>query len=111
MYLSIRLKQDPDPLNETTGVAVDAADALFNITNYHVRDILVAGLVEVVWSKYHWYCEGTACDRLSFFEPTTQIPTLARSTTRLWDHRWLDIALGAGYWTAPSLKLGNVTAT
>ena len=48
-----------------------------------VRDIPVAGPVDVFWSKYRWYCEEPACDRLSFFESTTQIPRRARSTSRL----------------------------
>jgi hypothetical protein len=28
-----------------------------------LRDIPVAGPVEVLWSKYRWYCEEPACDR------------------------------------------------
>jgi transposase len=51
-----------------------------------IRDIPVAGPVEVLWSKYRWHCEETACDRLSFFESTTQVPRRARSTGRLRDH-------------------------
>jgi hypothetical protein len=51
-----------------------------------LRDIPVAGPVEVIWSKYRWYCEETACDRLSFFESMTQVPRRARSTGRLRDH-------------------------
>lgn len=30
----------------------------------------VAGAVEVLLSKYRWYCEEPACARLSFFEST-----------------------------------------
>jgi transposase len=51
-----------------------------------IRDIPVAGAVEVLWSKYRWYCEEPACDRLSFFESTAQVPRRARSTARLRDH-------------------------
>ena len=51
-----------------------------------LRDIPVAGPVEVLWSKYRWYCEEPACDRLSFFESTAQVPRRARSTGRLRDH-------------------------
>jgi len=51
-----------------------------------LRDIPVAGPVEVIWSKYRWYCEESACDRLSFFEATPQVPRRARSTGRLRDH-------------------------
>ncbi|WP_251046932.1 transposase family protein [Arthrobacter sp. ISL-85] len=50
-----------------------------------LRDIPVAGPVEVLWSKYRWYCEEPACDRLSFFESTPQVPHRARSTRRLRD--------------------------
>ena len=45
-----------------------------------LRDIPVAGPVDVLWSKYRWYCEEPACDRLSFFESTPQVPRRARST-------------------------------
>uniref|UniRef100_UPI0019699BA2 transposase n=1 Tax=Arthrobacter celericrescens TaxID=2320851 RepID=UPI0019699BA2 len=50
-----------------------------------IRDIPIAGAVEVLWSKYRWYCEEAACDRLSFFESTAQVPARARSTARLRD--------------------------
>lgn len=50
-----------------------------------IRDIPVAGPVEVLWSKYRWYCEEPACGRLSFFESTAQVPRRARSTGRLRD--------------------------
>ncbi|WP_426996755.1 ISL3 family transposase [Pseudarthrobacter sp. N5] len=50
-----------------------------------IRDIPVAGTVDVFWSKYRWYCEEPACERLSFFESTTQVPRRARSTGRLRD--------------------------
>ena len=39
-----------------------------------IRDIPVAGAVEVLWSKYRWHCEERACPRLSFFESTAQVP-------------------------------------
>ena len=38
-----------------------------------IRDIPVAGAVEVLWSKYRWFCGEPACDRLSFFESTAQV--------------------------------------
>ena len=46
-----------------------------------IRDIPVAGAVELLWSKYRWYCEERACPRLSFFESTTQVPRRARSVS------------------------------
>ncbi|MDP9982277.1 transposase [Pseudarthrobacter oxydans] len=51
-----------------------------------IRDIPVAGAVEVLWSKYRWHCEEPKCARLSFFESTAQVPRRARSTGRLRDH-------------------------
>jgi transposase len=50
-----------------------------------LRDIPVAGPVDVLWSKYRWYCDEPVCDRLSFFESTPQVPRRARSTGRLRD--------------------------
>ncbi|MGO4250541.1 ISL3 family transposase [Paenarthrobacter sp. RAF54_2] len=50
-----------------------------------LRDIPVAGPVEVLWSKYRWYCDEMGCQRLSFFESTPQVPRRARSTGRLRD--------------------------
>lgn len=50
-----------------------------------LRDIPVAGALDVLWSKYSWYCEERACDRLSFFESTPQVPRRARSTGRVRD--------------------------
>ena len=51
-----------------------------------IRDIPVAGALEVLWSKYRWYCEESKCSRLSFFESTAQVPRRARSTGRLRNH-------------------------
>lgn len=50
-----------------------------------LRDIPVAGPVDVLWSKYRWYCEEPACDRPSFLESTPQLPRRARFTSRLRD--------------------------
>jgi hypothetical protein len=49
------------------------------------RDIPVAGPMDVLWSKYRWYCEEPACGRLSFFESTTQVPRRTRPTGMLRD--------------------------
>jgi uncharacterized paraquat-inducible protein A len=38
-------------------------------------DIPVAGRIEVSWRKYRWYYHELACERLSFFESTSQVPT------------------------------------
>ncbi|MDE8668410.1 transposase family protein [Pseudarthrobacter sp. H3Y2-7] len=53
---------------------------------HRIRDIPVAGAVEVLRSRYRWHCEEQTCPRLSFFESTTQVPRRARSTGRLRDH-------------------------
>lgn len=60
-----------------------------------LRDIPVAGPVEVLWSKYRWYCEEVACDRLSFFESTPQVPRRARSNGRLRD-QLVEAVIGSG---------------
>ena len=48
-----------------------------------VRDVPVAGAVEVVWAKRRWFCTEELCSRGTFTEATAQVPRLARSTTRL----------------------------
>lgn len=55
-------------------------------SSQRIRNIPVAGRIEVVWQKYRWHCQELACERLSFFESTTQVPSRARSTGRLRDH-------------------------
>ncbi|MBG6226784.1 transposase [Arthrobacter sp. CAN_A2] len=51
-----------------------------------VRDIPVAGPVEVVWAKRRWFCDEPQCGRKSFTEATVQVPRFARSTRRLSEH-------------------------
>ncbi|AUI51865.1 transposase family protein [Arthrobacter crystallopoietes] len=48
-----------------------------------LRDIPVAGPLELIWSKYRWFCDEALCDQLSFFESTAEVPRYARSTGRL----------------------------
>ena len=48
-----------------------------------VRDIPVAGPVEVIWSKRRYFCDESECPRGTFFEATVEVPRLARSTRRL----------------------------
>ena len=48
-----------------------------------VRDVPVAGAIEVVWAKRRWFCLEPACTRGTFWESTEQVPRYARSTTRL----------------------------
>lgn len=48
-----------------------------------VRDILVAGPVEVLWHKRRFFCDETECARKTFAETTPQVPAFSRSTARL----------------------------
>ncbi|WP_334683883.1 transposase family protein [Arthrobacter sp. CAN_A214] len=50
-----------------------------------VRDVPVAGPVELVWAKRRWFCDEALCARKSFTEATAQVPRFARSTRRLTD--------------------------
>ncbi|WP_431197116.1 transposase family protein [[Micrococcus luteus] ATCC 49442] len=44
-----------------------------------LRDIPVAGPVDVLWSKYRWYFEEAECDRLSFFDPRCRAVPVPRA--------------------------------
>lgn len=48
-----------------------------------VRDVVVAGHVDLWWAKRRWFCDQTGCARRTFSEATVQVPAYARSTTRL----------------------------
>ncbi|WP_253908514.1 transposase family protein [Arthrobacter sp. H41] len=48
-----------------------------------VRDIPVAGPVELIWAKRRWFCDESLCARKSFTEATIEVPRFARSTRRL----------------------------
>ncbi|QSZ53915.1 transposase family protein [Paenarthrobacter sp. AT5] len=48
-----------------------------------LRDIPVAGPVEVVWAKRRFFCDEYLCPRRTFTEETAQVPRRARSTQRL----------------------------
>ena len=48
-----------------------------------LRDVPVAGPVELVWVKRRWFCDQARCPRGTFSEVTDQVPALARSTARL----------------------------
>lgn len=48
-----------------------------------LRDIPVAGRVELVWRKRRWFCDEPLCSWRTFAESTEQAPRRARSTTRL----------------------------
>ena len=48
-----------------------------------VRDIPVAGPVEVVWAKRRLFCDESLCPRKTFFEATIEVPARARTTSRL----------------------------
>src|SRR5699024_1023756 len=70
-----------------------------------VRDVPVAGAVEVVWAKRRWFCQEELCARGTFAEATDQVPRFARSTGRLKDQLVAAVidsgragAQGAGAW-------------
>ena len=48
-----------------------------------LRDLPVAGPVELVWVKRRWFCDQSRCPRGTFSEVTEQVPAFARSTARL----------------------------
>ena len=48
-----------------------------------LRDIPVAGAVELLWRKRRFFCDEPACPRGSFTEATDEVPRRARSTMRL----------------------------
>jgi transposase len=48
-----------------------------------IRDIPVAGAVEVMWAKRRWFCIESRCARGTFAESTEQVPRFARSAQRL----------------------------
>jgi transposase len=50
-----------------------------------LRDIPVAGPIEVVWSKRRFFCDEYLCTRQTFAEETAEVPRRARSTRRLRD--------------------------
>ena len=52
-------------------------------TRQRVRDIPIAGAVEVVWCKGRWICAEDLCARATFAESTLQVPARARSIIRL----------------------------
>ena len=47
-----------------------------------LRDIPVAGPVEVIWAKRRFFCDEYLCPRRTFAEETAQVPRRARSTRR-----------------------------
>ena len=48
-----------------------------------LRDLPVAGPVQLVWIKRRWFCDQGRCPRGTFSEVTDQVPAFARSTARL----------------------------
>ena len=52
-------------------------------TLQRVRDVPVAGAVQVWWRKRRFACTESACGRRTFAEHTRQVPARARCTARL----------------------------
>lgn len=53
-------------------------------TLQRVRDVPIAGAVEVIWCKRRWICAESLCTKATFAESTSQVPARARSTIWLW---------------------------
>ncbi|WP_168223580.1 transposase family protein [Pseudarthrobacter sp. NIBRBAC000502772] len=53
-----------------------------------LRDIPIAGPIEVVWAKRRFFCDEYRCPRQTFTEETAQVPLRARSTRRLRRPLW-----------------------
>lgn len=64
-------------------------------TRHRLRDVPVAGPVEVVVVKRRFVCEEVACSRRTFVEVSEQVPARARVSTRL-RALVLDAVVGAG---------------
>ena len=52
-------------------------------TRQRVRDVPIAGAVEVIWCKRRWICAEDLCAKATFAESTIEVPARARSTVRL----------------------------
>lgn len=59
------------------------AERVHSRRRQRVRDVPVAGAVELVWVKRRWFCDEVLCARGTFAEATEQVPRRARSTGRL----------------------------
>lgn len=59
------------------------AERVHSRRRQRLRDIPLAGRVEVVWVKRRWFSDEALCARGSFAEWTGQVPRRARSTSRL----------------------------
>ena len=64
-------------------------------TVQRVRDVPVAGAVEVLWRKRRFVCAEPRCVKRTFTEQTVQVPSRARTTLRLL-HAVLAAVTGAG---------------
>ncbi|WP_026551153.1 transposase family protein [Arthrobacter sp. H20] len=48
-----------------------------------IRDVLLAGPVDVMWVRYRFFCDESECSRQTFSEATPQVPAFSHSTARL----------------------------
>jgi transposase len=55
------------------------------VTLQRVRDVPVAGALEMMWRKRRFVCDERLCPRRTFAEHTVQVPPRARTTGRLLD--------------------------
>jgi len=68
------------PLCPVCGVV---ATRVHQRTWQRLRDVPVAGAVEVIWCKRRWVCAQAGCPKRTFAESTAQVPPRARSTVPL----------------------------
>jgi transposase len=59
------------------------AERMHSRRRQRLRDLPVAGPIELVWVKRRWFCDQARCPRGTFSEVTDQVPAFARSTARL----------------------------
>ncbi|MDQ0620108.1 hypothetical protein QFZ33_004132 [Arthrobacter globiformis] len=123
---------------EPTSPRPDAATAIFNLPDYRVidtevlafgqrrvsvnataeaghsrrpqrlRDIPVAGPIEVVWAKRRFFCDEYLCPRRTFTEETAQVPRRPRYTRRLRE-AFVAAVIGSGRATAEAASSFGVS--
>jgi transposase len=91
-YRVIDVVEDPDGVRRVEVESTDApgcpvcgvlAQRVHSRRWQRLRDLPVAGPIEVVWLKRRWFCDQARCARGTFSEVTEQVPAFARSTARL----------------------------
>jgi transposase len=91
-YRVIDVVEDPDGVRRVEVESTDPpgcpvcgvlAVRVHSRRRQRLRDLPVAGPVDLVWVKRRWFCDQARCPRRTFSEVTDQVPAFARSTARL----------------------------